>query len=681
MYRPRIVVVLVGAVAVLSMAGSGLAASGDIVLASTSDTWTKGNSSSFEPSLSADGTRVAFYSFATNLDPADTDTTLDIYVKDLTTGDVVLASTSDTGTKGNGSSERPSLSAEGTRVAFSSSATNLDPADTDSTQDVYVKDLTTGDVVLASTSDTGTKGNNFSSGPSLSADGTKVAFPSQATNLDPTDTDTLFDVYMKDLTTGNIVLASTSDAGTKGDNSTFGPSVSADGTKVALYSFATNLDPADTDSTQDVYVKDLTTGDISLASTSDTGTKGNGSSFEPSLSADGTGVAFHSFATNLDPADTNSGYDVYVKDLTTGDISLASTSDTGTKGNDISAWPSLSADGTTVAFHSFATNLDPADTDDIGDTYMKDLATGDIGLASTSDTGTKGDGYSESASLSADGTKVAFHSAATNYDPADSDGFLDIYVKDLTPPPSADLSLTKSDSPDPVAVGSDLHYDLTATNAGPSDATEVALTDELPSTVVFAKATGAPCTISGQNPDGTGGTVTCSLGSVSAGTSVTVGIDVSATASGSLTNTATVAGAEHDPSTADNEATATTTVTGTTCTMIGTQRTDGLTGTSGPDVICGLGGKDTIHGMEGADAVLGGSGDDTLLSGDAGNDLIQGGTGGDTLADTEGRDVLAGGVGGDSLNAQDGIGGDSVRGGKGTDTCTADAGDSVTGCP
>ncbi len=192
-----------------------------------------------------------------NLDPADTDSIGDVYVKDLTTGDVVLVSTSDTGVKGNSGSGAGSLSADGTRVALNSLATNLDPADSDSLGDVYVKDLTTGDVTLVSTSDTGVKGNSGSSGASLSGEGTRVAFLSDATNLDPADSDSLGDVYVKDLTTGDITLASTSDAGVKANDSSIDPFLSADGTKVAFYTGATNLDPADTDFPTDVYVKDL----------------------------------------------------------------------------------------------------------------------------------------------------------------------------------------------------------------------------------------------------------------------------------------------------------------------------------------------------------------------------------------------------------------------------------------
>jgi Tol biopolymer transport system component len=108
-------------------------------------------------------------------------------------------------------------------------------------------------------------------------------------------------------------------------------------------------------------------GDITLASTTDSGEKGDLDSLDAALSANGTRVAFRSFATNLDPTDTDFPPDIYVKDLVTGEILLASTSDTGEKGNDGNFNPSLSANGNIVAFESYADNLDPADTDDFPD--------------------------------------------------------------------------------------------------------------------------------------------------------------------------------------------------------------------------------------------------------------------------------------------------------------------------
>jgi outer membrane protein OmpA-like peptidoglycan-associated protein len=416
----------------LIMALPASAAPGNITLASTSDSGTKGNGASTDVSLAGSGTKVAFRSTSTNLSPADTDTKADIYVKDLTTGILTLASTSSTGVKGNGPNSPPAMSPGGGAVAFRSNSTNLVPADTDKTPDMYVKNLTTGNLLLASTSDQGVKGNSASEGPSISADGTKVAFRFNGTNLDPGDTDTIGDIYVKDLTTGDITLASTSSAGVKSNGLSYAADLSGDGTKVAFVSYATNLDPADRDAKPDIYIKDLVSGRLTLASTSAVGAKGNGGSFSPSLSRDGSRVAFRSSSTNLDPGDSDTTPDVYVKDLSTGRIILASTSDTGTKGTGSSFLPIISQDGTAVTFRSDASNLDPADTDTLPDVYVKILATNNMVLASTSDGGVKGNGGSFGPWLSADGSVVGFRSDSTNLDPGDKDTIPDVYVKELS---------------------------------------------------------------------------------------------------------------------------------------------------------------------------------------------------------------------------------------------------------
>jgi hypothetical protein len=420
---------------------SGFAAPGDLTLISTSDAGTKGNASSSGGGLSSDGTKVAFSSNATNLHPADTDSTSDAYVKDVPSGETLLVSTSDAGVKGNASSGAGDLSSDGTKVVISSSATNLDPADVDSSSDVYVKDVVTGNITLASTSDAGVKGNADSLFGHLSADGMKVAFSSSATNLDSADTDAVRDVYVKNLLTGDITLASTSDAGAKGTEDSSIHSLSADGTVVA-FTTTSSLDPGDErDVAVDVYVKNIVTGDVTLASTDDSGQKvRDAMSIGGSLSADGTRVAFISWAA-LDPADResfpfgNSTRDTYVKDLSTGNAILASASDTGDDGVGNSWDGYVSADGTSVAFTSRATNLDPADTDFIDDVYVKNIVTGDITLASISRFGLKGDQNSLASAISADGSKLAFSSVATNLHPSDTDSTQDVYVKEPGGPP------------------------------------------------------------------------------------------------------------------------------------------------------------------------------------------------------------------------------------------------------
>jgi Tol biopolymer transport system component len=422
------------------------------ILVSTSDAGIQGNGFSHMPSASADGTKVAFFSNATNLDPGDTDTIVDVYVKDLSTGDITLASTNDSGIKGNGDSSDffrgVSLSADGTTVAFESQATNLDPADTDTESDVYVKDLSTGDITLASTSDSGIKGDDDSYNPSISADGTKVAFQSSAGDLDLSGRG---GVFVKDLSTGDITLASSSDSGIAGDAASVAPSLSADGNHVAFGSNSTNLDPGDTDNIFDVYVKDLVTGDVTLASTTLSGVKGNDDSASflfhaVSLSTDGTTVAFESIAENLDPADNDCAGvvrctgtpDVYVKNLSTGDLTLASTSESGTKGNRTSIEVSISSDGLKVAFPSASTNLDPADTDTQGDVFVRDLSTGDVTLASG------GNWEGADPSLSADGTSVAFSSPS----PPGSLGPSNIYKADLVEAAPGECTISGTDGDD-----------------------------------------------------------------------------------------------------------------------------------------------------------------------------------------------------------------------------------------
>jgi Tol biopolymer transport system component len=144
---------------------------------STSATGAQADDQSYQPVLSADGTKVAFESYADNLVPGDTNGAPDIFVKDLTTGAITLVSTNASGVQGDSWSYQPVFSPDGTKLAFSSASDNLVPGDTNQAWDVFVKDLTTGAVTRVSTSASRAQADGFqSSNPIFSPDGTKVAF-------------------------------------------------------------------------------------------------------------------------------------------------------------------------------------------------------------------------------------------------------------------------------------------------------------------------------------------------------------------------------------------------------------------------------------------------------------------------------------------------------------------------
>jgi uncharacterized repeat protein (TIGR01451 family) len=123
--------------------------------------------------------------------------------------------------------------------------------------------------------------------------------------------------------------------------------------------------------------------------------------------------------------------------------------------------------------------------------------------------------------------------------------------------PVADLGISLVDVPDPVLHGAALSYVAIMTNAGPSDATGVTLTDVLPPDVTFVYSVPGPptCTLAGAS-------FACDMGPLAAGgtTTATIHVTVNAPAGSTIVNTATVSGNEADPNPANNSATATTTV-------------------------------------------------------------------------------------------------------------------------
>lgn len=404
---------------------------GEVQRVSNNALGAEANDTSDSPVWSPDGTRIAFRSTATNLVPGDTNGYADIFVKTLSSGAIERISLDALGAEANNTSESPVWSPDGTQIAFSSWATNLVADDTNGYADVFVKTLTSGAVERISVDVAGRQANGNSKSPAWSPDGSLIAFTSDASNLVPVDTFYWTDIFLKSLSTGAVQLVSTDSSGFQALGNAISPVWSPDGTRIAFWSWAANLVLGDTNGMSDVFVKDLTSGEMERVSVNSAGTQGDGNSGSPKWSPNGTQIAFRSSATNLVRGDTNGWNDVFVKTLTSGAVQRVSVTSAGTQGDGVSSDPAWSPDGTMIAFSSSSSNLVRDDTFFWNDVFVKTLSSGAVQRVSTDIAGGQANGNSELSVWSPDGTKIAFESYATNLVAGDSNASRDVLVKKL----------------------------------------------------------------------------------------------------------------------------------------------------------------------------------------------------------------------------------------------------------
>jgi Tol biopolymer transport system component len=169
----------------------------------------------------------------------------------------------------------------------------------------------------------------------------------------------------------------------------------------------------------------------SIVSLAVDGRQADGASFTPAISADGRWVAFASAASTLVAGDTNGSEDVFVYDRVSRSTERESLSAAGAQGNGDSYGPAISADGRYVTFTSSASNLTDGDTDGQLDIFVRDRVTGRTVLVSTGPHGALADGPSVAPSISGDARLVAFESDADNLVPGDTNGTGDVFVHDV----------------------------------------------------------------------------------------------------------------------------------------------------------------------------------------------------------------------------------------------------------
>lgn len=281
---------------------------------------------------------------------------------------------------------------------------------------------------------------------SMSADGRYVAFATPSAVLLP-GAPGYSSIYVRDRTSGVLSLASVNSAGQPASLAAFDALISAQGRHVAFSSPASNLDPNATNLVQQVFVHDRQTGTTVLASASSSGAAASSQCVATSISADGRHVAFETAAA-LIPADTNAMSDVYVRDTLAGTTTRVSVSTTGAESAGNCVEGRISADGNRIVFVAAADDLVVGDINGLADALVHDRATGTTTLASVSTSGAQANAAVTRVGISGDGATVLLVSASSTLDPAlVGGGHSHVFARDLAAGTTRMLDVNAGGSP------------------------------------------------------------------------------------------------------------------------------------------------------------------------------------------------------------------------------------------
>ena len=435
------------------------------------------------PSISSNGQFVAFSSAAGNLVSNDTNGSSDVFVRDLGSGITTLVSAGRDGlppARSSLGSRHPLISTDGRWVFFESTAFLVFGSLLNN--DVYVRDLQSNLTQIVSVRLSGDLGSNSGEQAelcSITPDARMAAFVCNGTNIVSANLNSYFEVYVRDLTAG-LTLWASSNVGTYYSGSPYkcmNAVLSDDGRAIAfkaasgfgpptetallfrhdLSSGATRLVASNSlastwpqlsadsrylafDDGGSVFVWDADRATNILVSVSMDGVSpANGVSKAPFMTPAGSVVGFPSTATDLVPESVNGKSQVYVRELAGGVTRLATVNRLGraSAANHGSTEPAISPDGRLVAFESDDDEIVSDDFNHSSDVFVRDLTTANTVLASPRDsalpwltaqhhcTVAAGD------CLSADGRFLVFNSFDNNLVPGDTNGWPDIFVRDL----------------------------------------------------------------------------------------------------------------------------------------------------------------------------------------------------------------------------------------------------------
>ncbi|MGW0537191.1 TolB family protein [Streptomyces sp. NPDC003032] len=369
------------------------------------------------PAISSDGRYVAFTSTSDNLAPGDTNGALDVFVRDRQSKTTERVNVSSSGAQASGETKGDGLaiSPDGRYVVFASNADNLVAGDTwTKGPDLFLHDRQTRTTVRIGTGTTDQYPD-----AAFSPDG---RYLSHTVHAKPG-----LVLYDMETRTGRRL-------GTfHGDS----PSLSTDARRIAFTSDDTDLVPGDTNGDTDVFVYERQTGTITRANLTSTGgqavTQECCGSFEPSISADGRHVAFESDAHNMVPKDTNTTADIFVRDLQAKTTERVSVASDGTEGErnwifDMGAADAeITADGRYVFFSCDQNGLVPGFDDYQNPIYLHDRQTRTTSVMSDPVAANRESAFNPA--ITPDGRHVGFNSGSDKLVPGDTNGDQDIFVR------------------------------------------------------------------------------------------------------------------------------------------------------------------------------------------------------------------------------------------------------------
>jgi TolB protein len=377
-------------------------------LASQTSTGDPAATGSDYTAISGSGKQAAFNSTSANLPGANGKA--QVYVYDLRTHKLKLASQDELGDPGDQSSGDPWLSGSGRFLAFASAASNLPGGDGASGQ-AYVRDLKKGLTTLASASPDGDPVEGSASDPSISDDGRIVGFAATAGPNMPGAGSIGSGAYVYDRRAQTTVLASRTDD-EKPVNTDGAPVVSGDGKHVTFIGNDPDLPDGD-GTTERVYVRNLANGTTRLVSQTSQEDPNDGDCGYAAPSADAAVVTFTCTAMNM-PGGDGMTSQVYVRDMKAGTTRLVSATGNGTPAGEETYDPSISGNGKAISFYTSSNNLPGGDNTE--DVYVYAVGTGKLAVASRNSAGDFAEDDSEAypPALSRTGAFVVFRTNADN---------------------------------------------------------------------------------------------------------------------------------------------------------------------------------------------------------------------------------------------------------------------------